>query len=430
LINTFKKTTSTSITNTVSGKKRSTEHAILELSDRILQSIDSGSTPTTIFLDLTKAFDCLDHNILLHKLKHYNLNDHALQLCNNYLKNRKQYVMLDQNTQSDTLPINIGVPQGSILGPFFFLIYVNDLHHCSTRLKFITYADDTTLFTTLNPSDENTEIINNELCEVYQWLCTNKLSLNITKTNYMVFHTPHRTLVPPALKLNNIPLVHTDQFNFLGITLDKHMSWKPHTNKIATKIAQTCGILNKLKNTVPEHTLITLYQSPINPHINYGILAWGKSTNTSTLTKLQKRALRTITTSKYNAHTDPIHKRFNILKITDQYSLNALKFYYKYIHKEIPEYFTNFTLTNQQNSSHMHTRNSSQLAIPTHHSQLFKTSLRYSLVHIINNTPTIYLNRINTHSIQAFAHHIKNHIISNYQDACLIENCYVCGYGP
>ena len=157
-------------------KKHSTEHALIEFTDHIITSLDKNETPTSIFIDLTKAFDCLDHDILLHKLRHYGLDDKALKLCTHYLSNRKQYIKLPDAT-SDLLSINTGVPQGSILGPFFFLLYINDLPNSSDLIKFITYADDTTLLTTLNPQTHNNNI-NNELSKVFKWFCSNRLSLN------------------------------------------------------------------------------------------------------------------------------------------------------------------------------------------------------------------------------------------------------------
>ena len=408
-------------------KKRSTEHAILELTDTILKHMDQNVTPTTIFLDLSKAFDTLDHHILLHKLKHYGLNDSALKLCKNYLSERKQYVQLNE-TKSSQLDISIGVPQGSILGPFFFLIFVNDLPNCSNLLKFITYADDTTLISTINPqSTDNISLLNTELNKVYTWLCTNKLSLNISKTKSITFHTPQRKVTPPVITINSQKIDKSDTFNFLGITLDKHMSWKAHINKIKNKISQTIGALNNLRNLLPKAALMHIYNALITPHLNYGILAWGKSNHVNQILKIQKRAVRVISNAKYNAHTEPLFKNLGILKIEDMRKLFEVKFYYNFSAGLLPEYFSTFTQTNLEFHTAHQTRGRRQLSVPVHRHHFVRSGLRYTIVSTINNCPDHILQKIDTHCIRTVAEHYKNFVLESYQVICTIPNCYICG---
>lgn len=404
-------------------KNRSTEHALIELTDRILTNMDKNITPTSIFLDLSKAFDSLNHNILLHKLSHYGIRNKSLELCTNYLQNRQQYVQL-QNTASQTQDITIGVPQGSILGPFFFLIYVNDISNSSKFLNFITYADDTTLLSTVNPTTHNTTTINNELNKVFTWLNTNKLSLNIGKTKTMTFHTPHRQLTPPTLNINDIPIEHTTEFNFLGIILDTHMNWKAHINKISSKISQTCGALNKLKNILPQQAKLYIYTALIQPHLTYGILSWGFSPHTKTITQIQKRALRTIPhNTKYNAHTDQIFKKHNLLKLEDLRKYFVFKLYYKYCNGMLPEYFMQFIVRGHQG---LGGRAGHRLVLPLHRHHFFQSGLRYSLPKVINNISPLLLDRCHTHSNKSSSLHYKRHLLSSYNDRCTIINCYIC----
>ena len=210
------------------------------------------------------------------------MNDSALKLLGSYLSNRKQYVNY-RNCSSELTPLHVGVPQGSILGPLLFIIYVNDISVSSNIFKFTMYADDTTLSTTIDSTNENncsTELINNELVKIHDWLLVNKLSLNVPKTNFIVFCMPQKKVVIPRLKITNTEIDSVDRFNlFLGVLLDKHLSWDAHTNALVGKISRTTGILNKLKMFLPQYILKTIYTSLILCQLNYGILAWCHNNN-------------------------------------------------------------------------------------------------------------------------------------------------------
>ena len=180
-------------------KQHSTEHAVLELVDRTTIALDKGETPINIFLDLSKAFDTLDHNILLNKLNYYGIQSTALNLFKSYLHNRKQFVIVN-NAKSRTQHITTGVPQGSILGPLLFIIYINDLPNASTIFNFTMYADDTTLSTSIqsiqmaNPNVNVDTLINNELRKISDCLSINKLSLNVKKSKFIVHKMINKTV--------------------------------------------------------------------------------------------------------------------------------------------------------------------------------------------------------------------------------------------
>ena len=256
-------------------REHSTEFATLELTDRILQDIDARNLSLTVFMDLSKAFDTLDHSILLTKLKYYGIQDDELMWFSSYLTNRQQYVELD-GISSELKPLFTGVPQGSILGPLLFLIYINDIPQSSQHFKYILYADDTTLSTTVQFRSATQIDINNELSNVHNWLAVNKLSLNVKKTKYVLFHAmnkPTQGLVPD-LAIDRINIERVSTFYFLYIHLNENMLWTTHIDTISSKIAQFSGILNRLKRFLPIYVLRTLYCSMVLSRLTYGILTW------------------------------------------------------------------------------------------------------------------------------------------------------------
>ena len=321
--------------------------------------MDRNEIPFSIFLDLSKAFDTLDHTILLQKLKHYGIDGKALHLCESYLTNRSQYVEIN-GVKSGQLPITTGVPQGSILGPLLFIIYINDFSLSSQAFTFISYADDTTLFSTVSnltntPNIDPNCLINEELFKINEWLEINKLSLNIAKTKFMLFHMHNKKVNTLTPKNFNTIIEKVEEFNFLGLTLDTHVNWKKHSEKVSNKCSRIIGILNRLKHTLPQRIKIMLYNSLLLPHINYCLTTWGYQCHR--LQKLQKRAIRIITLSKYNDHTAPLFKKLNLLTIKDILALQELKLYYKFIHNNLPPYIQQWQIKQNTNIHRHYTRN-------------------------------------------------------------------------
>ena len=182
-------------------------------------------------------------------MQYYGVNGSALALFRGYLTERQQYV--DYNETSSSLEhISTGVPQGSILGPLLFIIYINDIAQSSAYFKFITYADDTTLCGTI-AGQIDIENIEMELKNVTEWLKINKLSLNVKKTKAMLFHMPQKKIIIPTIKINGTLIEFVDNFNFLGINLNKHLNWNPHVTNVSNKLVKTVGVLNILKKTLP-----------------------------------------------------------------------------------------------------------------------------------------------------------------------------------
>ena len=197
-------------------------NALADIVEKVLGGFNDGKTPFTIYLDLSKAFDTINHEILLWKLRKYGLSESALGLMESYLSDRQQYVCIN-GIESVRQQISTSVPQGSVLGPLLFLIYMNDISHSTDFYKFILFADDTSLFSTPILTELNNDLskISAEFDKVCLWLNQNRLSLNVNKTKLMVFHHPQKVFVNPVITIKGIDLETVDVFKFLGYQIDQ-----------------------------------------------------------------------------------------------------------------------------------------------------------------------------------------------------------------
>ena len=241
-----------------------------------------------------------------------------------YLQDRKQFRSYN-NKCTPQLNVKCGVPQGSILGPLLFLIYVNDLPKASSILTPIMFADDTNLFYSHENLYSLFQTVNNELKNIHEWFKANKLSLNIKKTKFSLFHPSQKSdnlpLILPKLIINNNIISREPVINFLGVLLDENMSWKFHINSIKNKISKNLGLLYKSRYIVNQHYLKQLYYSYIHSYITYANLAWG-STHKSKLKSIyrqQKHATRIIYFKDKLTPSKPLFTQMNVLNV---YQLN------------------------------------------------------------------------------------------------------------
>ena len=257
-------------------QNHSTYMAILDMHNKISQSVDDREFSIGIFVDLSKAFDTINHDILLHKLEHYGIRGIALQWFKDYLSNRKQYVLYN-NCSSKLLSITCGVPQGSILGPLLFIIYINDIVNCSNILHFILFADDTNIFYSSKSHYDIMKVVNAELIKLSEWFRANKLSLNAKKTNYIIFGNRSKSCFDQnfRIEIDNSALERVSNTTFLGVFVDEYLNWKFHITQMSLKIARNIGVLNKIKYILSRDILLILFYTMIHPYLLYCNIVWG-----------------------------------------------------------------------------------------------------------------------------------------------------------
>ncbi|MEO2220739.1 MAG: reverse transcriptase family protein, partial [Nitrosopumilus sp.] len=318
--------------------KHSTNHALISLTENIREALDDGKFACGIFIDLQKAFDTVDHHILLKKLEYYGIKGRANEWFHSYLTDRQQYVCIN-GFDSKPLTMKYGVPQGSVLGPLLFLIYINDLHKAIKHSTTLHFADDTNLLATNESIKKLQKQVNLDLRFLCKWLRANKISLNASKTELLLFRHPNKSInYDLKIKINGKKLIPSSSVKYLGIIIDCHLNWHIHINELSIRLSRAIGMLSKIRHYVKFETLRMIYHGIFSSILLYGSQIWGQLNNQpiNKLQVLQNKALRTITFKPPRTSADPLFKECRILKLKDNIKLQNFLFAYDNLKNNLP----------------------------------------------------------------------------------------------
>jgi hypothetical protein len=317
----------------------STATCLISQINEWLQNIDNGQVNGIIQVDLRKAFDTVNHEILATKLSALGIHGLALNFFKSYLNNRVQKCQVNNILTSATM-LTHGVPQGSVLGPLLFLIYINDLPACLQHTNACLYADDTQFYTSCVDVDELSNKLNLDLASLDDWLRANKLNLHADKTKLMFIGTRQRLVDTSAEKIliNNNEIHPSDQMKSLGIIIDKNLNWNGHTDLIISKVKSGLGALRRAKPFVSKDTLKQIYNALIEPHFDYCAEVWGDLNKglSDKLQKLQNRAARIITGESYDVRSSDVLKSLGWHPLHTRRDLILASLVYKCFHRQVP----------------------------------------------------------------------------------------------
>ena len=315
----------------------STNHALVSLTEMIREALDNSYFACGIFIDLQKAFDTVDHFILLKKLDHYGIRGLANNWFKSYLTNRKQFVSIN-GINSSNQSLHYGVPQGSILGPLLFLIYINDLHKSIKYSTVHHFADDTNLLVVGKDIVKIQKLINRDLKLLSTWLRANKISLNASKTELIIFRDPRKKIIHELnIKINGKRLVPQNFVKYLGIYIDCHLNWNAHLTEMSSKLSRANGMLCKIRHFVSSEILKIIYYGIFSSIFTYGSQIWGQ--NNVVVKKLQifqNKALRIIKFKPPRTSATPLFKAFGILKLADNVNLQNFLFAHGSLNNQLP----------------------------------------------------------------------------------------------
>ena len=402
------------ITNVQSAytKDHSTSTALHKVLSDVFDCTNNNETNAMCFIDLQIFFDTIDRDILLTKMEQYGIKNDALKWFKSYLKSRKQSVKVN-GYSSSFMEVLYGVPQGSILGPILFLLFINDLPMCLESSYCNLFADDTIIYNQADDIVDAQHKLQNDLCNLQNWFNNNNLHVNVNKSCCMEISTRLNHSHNLQLCLSNERLSQVSDTQYLGVTLCNDLSWDKHISSICKKLGHGIFVLRKLKGKIPQSHLLTVYNTIVQPHIDYCITVWGYApqVHLSRVQRLLNRIARLLT-NNYDWNTSPseLLKGLNIQTVTNRRDYFNCISVYRCLNGTAPHYMTDL-LDNVSDFNQYNTRNvnSSMLYVPKPRIELFRQSFQYNGPQCFNQLPTCIKE---APTIASFKRLLKSHFMS------------------
>lgn len=361
-------------------KGRSTQTAIFQFIQAVLRHLENGDLALGMFLDLSKAYDCLDKDLLISKLEMYGVRGNSLQWFISYLSDRQQKVTITKggaNYSSKIMPNKVGIAQGSIIGPILFIVFVNDLRSITDdpNQNIINYADDTNLV--LGCKDNSDILINGKdfLENINNWFTKNKLIVNKEKTNIILFRTKLCRVEKPTHLTGEERLDIVENTKFLGIHINEFLDWSCHINYLSKKLNSICYGIRLVSKYMNEKTLKIMYFANFESIIKYGIIFWGGDSQIQNIFVIQKRLIRIVKKMNYNETCRTVFKSEGIMTVYALYIYECLMFLF--VNKD------RFNIT----THHQHDTRTMSLNYPIHRLTLTEKSPHYMCIKLFNKLP-------------------------------------------
>ena len=397
----------------------STETILLDSTNEWLGNMDKGLINGVLFLDLKKACDTVNHKILLTKLEMYGIRGRSLEWFRSYFMNRRQVCAINGKL-SDEKQINCGVPQGSNLGPFLFLLYINDLPNCLETTNARLFADDTTLLATGLNTVEVEAKLNHDLLNVDQWLKANKSTLNEGKTEFMIVGSRQR--VPsfeqgPLIKLGDKVIKRVPHKKTLGIILDEQLKWDKHIEEQSKMISKSIALLRRAKPFLPRHALEKMYNASVVPYFYYCSTVWydGSISNLTKMLKLQKKAARVITGDSYDIRSDEVFRKLNWLPMNIHLQIREHIATFKALTGNSPAYLTKLFIR-CSNETYSLRSNYNELSLAKPRTDFLKKSFSYRAAKSWNNLPLTITQNIGNKTVNVLKTLLISHYRNTYSD--------------
>ena len=393
-----------------------TNHTLIDITESIKKAIDNKAFACGVFVDLQKAFDTVDHQLLLAKLKYYGVRGIPLEWFRSYLTNRSQFVKIN-GKQSLIKTLSFGVPQGSILGLLLFLIYINDLHTCIKYARTYHFADDTNLLTFNSSLKKLNKQVNTDLTLLVNWLRSNKISLNTKMTELIIFKSKTKQITKRLnFRISGQRLTPVNCIKYLGVKIDQNLYFSSHIADLTLKLSRSNGMLAKIRHYVNKETLLSIYHAIFSSHLMYGCQIWGNSSNlcTNKIISLQNKAMRIIHFQNSRTNADLLYYISNILKIQDQIKFLNCQFVWDQLHDNLPPTFESiFKLRSSVHNRTLRSTTANNLSIPKIRTQLYGyKSLTVQSILSWNALPTDL--KLLNKSRASFASSLKSNFLSHY----------------